>query len=40
MSGKAYFCHITLITEDMVVAEIDIEDDNGTELGNRITLFQ
>lgn len=40
MSGKAYFCHITLITEDMVVAEIDSEDDNGTELGNRITLFQ
>ena len=29
MSGKAYFCHITLITEDMVVAEIDSEDDNG-----------
>ncbi len=24
----------------MVVAEIDSEDDNGTELGNRITLFQ
>ena len=40
MSGKAYFCHITLITEDMVVAEIDSEDDNGTELSNRITLFQ
>lgn len=40
MSGQAYFCHITLITEDMVVAEIDSEDDNGTELGNRITLFQ
>ena len=40
MSGKAYFCHITLITEDMVVAEIDSEDNNGTELGNRITLFQ
>ena len=28
MSGKAYFCHITLITEDMGVAEIDSEDDN------------
>ena len=40
MSGRAYFCHITRITEDMVVAGIDSEDDNGTELGNRITLFQ
>lgn len=40
MSGKAYFCHISQITEDMVIAEIDREDDNGTELDNRIVLFQ
>ena len=38
--GKAYFCHITEISENEVWAEIDRVDDTGTELSNRIYLFQ
>ncbi len=38
--GKAYFCHITAITEHEVYAEIDRVDEVGTELSNRIYLFQ
>ena len=39
-SGKAYFCHITEISPEEVVAEIDRTDEQGTELLNRIYLFQ
>lgn len=39
-AGSSYFCHITEITPDMVTAEIDEQDTLGTELSNRIVLFQ
>ena len=38
--GNAYFCHITEIFEMEVWAEIDRMDETGTELFNRIYLFQ
>ncbi len=38
--GNAYFCHITEIFEMEVWAEIDRMDETGTELSNRIYLFQ
>lgn len=38
--GNAYFCHITEIFENEVWAEIDRGDESGTELSNRIYLFQ
>lgn len=38
--GKAYFCHIDAINEDEVVALIDEIDEKGTELENKIYLFQ
>ncbi len=39
-SGRAYFCHITEITEHEVHTEIDRADEIGTELSNRVYLFQ
>lgn len=39
-SGKSYFCHITAISEDEVWADIDQIDETGTELANKIYLFQ
>lgn len=39
-SGRAYFCHITEITPEEVRAAIDEADEQGTELFNRIYLFQ
>ena len=39
-SGRAYFCHISDIKPDVVIAEIDEPDEAGTELSNRIFLFQ
>ena len=38
--GNACFCHITEIFEMEVWAEIDRMDETGTELSNRIYLFQ
>ena len=38
--GNAYFCHITEVFEMEVWAEIDRMDETGTELSNRIYLFQ
>lgn len=37
---NAYFCHIEEITADVVTVCIDEEDMNGTELKNKIYLFQ
>ncbi|MDD6156472.1 MAG: 16S rRNA (uracil(1498)-N(3))-methyltransferase [Lachnospiraceae bacterium] len=39
-SGKAYFCHLEEVRDDAVVATIDQVDERGTELGNKIILFQ
>lgn len=39
-NGCAYFCHITEITSDMVTAEVDYVDEKGTELFQKIYLFQ
>lgn len=39
-NGQAYFCHITDISDDGVVADIDSIDENGTELDNHIVLYQ
>lgn len=39
-SGRSYFCHIGEITAQQVTAQIDAEDTVGTELANRIILFQ
>jgi len=39
-SGRAYFCHITEITPEEARAAIDEADEQGTELSNRIYLFQ
>ncbi len=38
--GKSYFCHIKSWTDDCVLAVIDRIDETGTELSNRIYLFQ
>lgn len=39
-SGQAYFCHISSILDDEVVAAIDSADETGTELDNHIVLYQ
>ena len=39
-SGQAYFCHISSILDDEVIAAIDSEDETGTELDNHIVLYQ
>jgi 16S rRNA (uracil1498-N3)-methyltransferase len=39
-SGKSYFCRIREITKDAVFCDIDEADVSGTELPNRIFLFQ
>lgn len=39
-SGKTYFCHIREITSEVVTADIDEIDEQGTELPCRIVLFQ
>lgn len=39
-TGRSYFCRISEITPDMVRAGIEREDELGTELSNRIVLFQ
>jgi 16S rRNA (uracil1498-N3)-methyltransferase len=39
-SGRSYFCHITELSSEKVWAEIDSNDESGTELANRIYLFQ
>jgi 16S rRNA (uracil1498-N3)-methyltransferase len=39
-SGKAYICHIQEIAKEVVTAAIDAVDELGTELPNRIILFQ
>ena len=36
----SYFCHIENVTENEVIATIDEKDSLGTELPNRIVLFQ
>lgn len=38
--GKSFFCHIASLDREQVVAEIDGEDREGTELPNGIILFQ
>ena len=39
-TGISYFCHLEEITEEYVTAVIDETDERGTELSNRICLFQ
>lgn len=39
-SGQAYFCHISSILDDEVIAVIDSADETGTELDNHIVLYQ
>ena len=39
-SGQAYFCHISSIVDDEVIAAIDSADETGTELDNHIVLYQ
>lgn len=39
-SGRSFFCRIGQITDGQTIAQIDAEDTEGTELANRITLFQ
>jgi 16S rRNA (uracil1498-N3)-methyltransferase len=39
-SGRAFFCRIREITPDAVTADIEAVDELGTELSNRILLFQ
>lgn len=39
-AGRSYFCRINEIAPDMVRAGIEREDELGTELSNRIVLFQ
>ena len=39
-SGQAYFCHISSILDDEVIAAIDSADETGTELDNHIVLYQ
>ena len=38
--GTSYFCHVELFSEDGVLAIVDSVDETGTELLNRITLYQ
>lgn len=39
-AGIAYFCHVESITSEEVIAAIDEVDTNGTELKEKIILFQ
>ena len=39
-SGHGYFCHITDISDECITAEIVEKDEIGTELSNKIYLFQ
>lgn len=39
-SGKSYFCHIEGMNDEEVLAHIDEVDEKGTELTNKIYLFQ
>ena len=39
-SGQAYFCHISSILDDEVIAAIDTADETGTELDTHIVLYQ
>lgn len=39
-SGQAYFCHISSILDDEVIAAIDSADETGTDLDNHIVLYQ
>lgn len=39
-NGRSFFAHLDTITDTEVVAMIDQEDESGTELENRIYLFQ
>ena len=39
-SRQAYFCHISSILDDEVIAAIDSADETGTELDNHIVLYQ
>ena len=39
-NGRSFFGTIDTITEDEVIVCIESEDENGTELANRIYLFQ
>lgn len=39
-SGQAYFCHISSVLDDEVIAAIDSADETGTELDNHIVLYQ
>lgn len=39
-SGRSFFGTIDSLTEDEVIVLIESEDENGTELSNRIYLFQ
>lgn len=39
-AGQAYFCHISSILDDEVIAAIDSADETGTELDNHIVLYQ
>ena len=39
-TGESYFCHIESLSDTEVVAGIDELDETGTELSNKIYLFQ
>lgn len=39
-NGRSFFGNIDMITEDEVIVIIESEDENGTELANKIYLFQ
>ena len=39
-SGKSYFCHIEVMNDEEVLTHIDEVDEKGTELTNKIYLFQ
>jgi 16S rRNA (uracil1498-N3)-methyltransferase len=38
--GRNYFCHITKVNPDEVTLAIDLRDEQGTEFGHRVVLFQ
>ena len=39
-SGRSFFCEVESIAEEEVIVHIEEEDEAGTELSNRIYLFQ
>ena len=39
-SGRSFFCEVESIAEEEVIVHIEKEDEAGTELSNRIYLFQ